>query len=94
MISGDHKRTIYYSIVAMYTYIIMKHMKQYVHSLLMAFVTLLPMCSYGQSTETSIVDTPMVFSILESLPKYPGGEKAMFKKLEDIIVYPKSAIRD
>jgi len=37
------------------------------------------------------VDEPEIFTIVEKMPSYPGGEKALFKYLGDNIKYPAMA---
>lgn len=46
------------------------------------------------STSNADQDSVTILTFEEKLPVFPGGQKAMFKKLEDNLVYPKAALEE
>ena len=46
--------------------------------------------SYSQTTD-STTQSPKVFTVVEQMPEYPGGEGALFKFIKKNITYPDSA---
>jgi TonB family protein len=42
----------------------------------------------------TIVDDPKIFTVVENMPSFPGGNDSLFKFISDNIKYPKEAIKN
>ena len=61
-------------------------MKKILFTALLALV-----CSFGYGQDKPETQDEIIFTVVEQMPEFPGGDEAMFKYLSDNLSYPQNA---